>query len=161
MNEYLDKIAAWMVPCPCSTADTENGCVRCKANFRVVKGYCRPLCKQCRNGSGRIPDSRLGKLRRPKSCDDLGHVVDAQHKKIYCDCYVGYTVNEDLAVLLEIADTIWRGTGGIGTLCAALVGAACGPVDKPPLSATTIRELLAEAMWNRLVVEEKEKLDFD
>ena len=40
--------------CPCATDDVENWCGRCSANFRVVKGYCRPLCQHC-GGFGRIP----------------------------------------------------------------------------------------------------------
>ncbi len=39
--------------CPCATDDVKNWCGRCSANFRVVKGYCRPLCQHC-GGSGRI-----------------------------------------------------------------------------------------------------------
>ena len=95
-RDYLDLLASRTVWCPrleLLESEVDEG-----FGHGNPEGPCS-LCK----GIEEIPDPRFKKLRVKKSCDNLDHVVDAQHNKIYCNCYTGYSVIRDLGALLEIA----------------------------------------------------------
>ena len=99
--DYLAKIAAWTVECPCATAYDKEICSACWEECRMDNSHYElcviPDCK----GSGRVLDPRFDGLRGFLDC---GHPYDVKTDTSLCRNYncPGYTINRDFAVLLDI-----------------------------------------------------------